>query len=90
MTPLVREMCSGAMSMRKSRGEIGELWGVSTDTGAGRLCVHWDTQTPSLFFFYLFFYFYHVFIVSRYKKLCAALAIKRTKPINQNKTTKKT
>jgi len=39
-------------------------------------------------FFFLFF-FYHAFIVSRYKKLCAALAMERTKPINHNKKQKK-
>jgi len=44
------------------------------------------TQIPCLFFF---FFFYHAFIVSRYKKLRAALAMERTKPINQNKKQKK-
>ena len=44
---------------------------------------------PFLFFFSLFF-FYHAFIVSRYKKLRAALAMERTKPINQNFKTKET
>ena len=39
------------------------------------------TQTYAFFFFFL----YHVFIVSRYKKLRAVLAMERTKPINQNK-----
>jgi len=42
------------------------------------------------FFFFFFFFFYHAFIVLRYKKLRAALAMERTKPINQNKTTKET
>jgi len=37
------------------------------------------------FFFFSFFFLYHVFIVFRYKKLRAALAMVRTKPINQNK-----
>jgi len=32
-----------------------------------------------------FFFFYHAFIVSRYKKLRATLAMELTKPINQNK-----
>jgi len=41
------------------------------------------------FYFYFYFYFYHAFIVSRYKKLRAALAMERTKPINQNKQQKK-
>ena len=33
----------------------------------------------------VFFFLYHVFIVLRYKKLRAALAMEKTKPINQNK-----
>ena len=33
---------------------------------------------------YFFYFFYPVFIVFRYKKLRAALAMERTKPINQN------
>jgi len=41
------------------------------------------------FYFYFYFYFYHAFIVSRYKKLRAALAMERTKPISQNKKQKK-
>jgi len=36
-----------------------------------------------------FIFFFHGFIVSRYKKLRAALAMERTKPINQNKKQKK-
>jgi len=44
------------------------------------------TQIPCLFFS---FFFYHAFIVFRYKKLRAALAMERTKPINQNKQQKK-
>jgi len=36
-----------------------------------------------------FFSFFHAFIVSRYKKLRAALAMERTKAINQNKKQKK-
>jgi len=40
-------------------------------------------------FFFLFSFFYHAFIVFRYKKLRAALAMERTKPINQNKQQKK-
>jgi len=43
---------------------------------------------PMPCFFFLFF-FYHAFIVSRYKKLRAALAMESTKPINQNKQQKK-
>jgi len=52
---------------------------------------------PFLFFIFILFYFilfyfifYHAFIVSRYKKLRAALAMERTKPINQNISTKET
>jgi len=40
-------------------------------------------------FFFSLFLFYHAFIVSRYKKLRTALAMERTKPINQNKQQKK-
>jgi len=40
-------------------------------------------------FFFFFFFFYHAFIVFRYKKLHAALAMERTKHINQNKQQKK-
>ena len=32
---------------------------------------------------FCFFFLYHAFIVSRYKKLRAALAMERTKPISQ-------
>jgi len=35
------------------------------------------------FFFFFFFFCNHAFIVFRYKKPHAALAMKRTKPINQ-------
>jgi len=48
------------------------------------------TQIPCLFTFFLLFFFYHAFIVSRYKKLHAALAMEKTKPITQNISTKKT
>jgi len=37
-----------------------------------------------------FFFLYHAFIVFRYKKLRAALAMEKTKPISQNKITKET
>ena len=37
-----------------------------------------------------FFFFYHAFIVFRYKKLRAALAMERTKPIIQKQITKET
>jgi len=42
-------------------------------------------------FFFLFFFFFfcpHVFIVFRYKKPHAALAMERTKPTNQKHITK--
>jgi len=49
-----------------------------------------DTNPMSFFYFLFFiFCFYHAFIVSRYKKLRAALAMERTKHINQNKEQKK-
>ena len=38
------------------------------------------------FFFFFFFFLYHAFILFRYKKLRAALAMEKTKPINQTKT----
>jgi len=36
-------------------------------------------------FFFSFFFCNHAFIVFRYKKPHAALAMEKTKPINQNK-----
>jgi len=54
-------------------------------------CVGEMVRGPNLMpFFFSFssfftFFFYHAFIVSRYKKLRAALAMERTKPINQKK-----
>jgi len=39
-------------------------------------------------FFSFFFFCNHAFIVFRYKKPHAALAMERTKPINPNKITK--
>jgi len=39
-------------------------------------------------FFFFFFFCYHAFIVFRYKKPHAALAMERTKPINQKHKTK--
>jgi len=45
-------------------------------------CVREMVRDSNLMSF--FFYFYHAFIVFRYKKLRAALAMERTKPINQN------
>ena len=39
---------------------------------------------------FFFFFFYHAFIVFRYKKLRAAPAMEKTKPINQKQITKET
>ena len=47
------------------------------------------TQISCFFFLFFSFFFYHAYIVSRYKKLRQALAMERTKPINQNKQQKK-
>ena len=49
---------------------------------AEMIVVSFATQTPAFFFL---FFLYHAFIVSRYKKLRAALAMEKTKPTNQNK-----
>ena len=46
-----------------------------------------DPNLTSLFFS---FCFYHVFIVFGYKKLCAALAMEKTTPINPKQNTKET
>jgi len=51
-------------------------------------CVREMVRDPNLLPF-LSFFFYHAFIVFRYKKLRAALAMERTKPINQNSQQKK-
>ena len=53
--------------------------------------LRWLREEPksSAFFFFFFSFFYHAFIVFRYKKLRAALAMERTKPINQNIQQKK-
>jgi len=40
------------------------------------------------FFYFLFSFLYDVFIVFKYKKPRAALAMEKTKPINQNKQQK--
>ena len=56
--------------------------GISIAGGVGEMVR--ETQTHTFFFF-----FYHVFIVSKYKKLRAALAMEKTKPINQNKQQRK-
>ena len=51
---------------------------------AGGVVEMFRDPTPRRFFF--FFFLYHAFIVFRYKKLRAALAMEKTKPINQTKT----
>ena len=48
-----------------------------------------EPKSPAFFFFFIFFFFFSCVLVSRYKKLRAALAMERTKPINQNKKQKK-
>jgi len=52
--------------------------------------LRWLREEPKSPVFFFFLFFYHAFIVFRYKKLRAALAMERTKPINQNKNTKET
>ena len=52
-------------------------------------CVAQMVRDPNPLSFFSFF-LYHAFIVLRYKKLRAALARERTKPINQNNLTKET
>ena len=49
-----------------------------------------DPNPMSFFFFFFFLFLYHAFIVLRYKKLHVALAMEKTKPINQNNITKET
>jgi len=44
---------------------------------------------PNPMSFFSFLFFYHAFLVFRYKKLQAALAMERTKPINQKLKQKK-
>jgi len=58
--------------------------------------LRWLREEPKssallVFFFssFFFLFFYHAFIVFRYKKLRSALAMERTKPINQNIQQKK-
>ena len=51
--------------------------------------LRWCVKNPNPLPFCLSFFFYHAFIVFRYKKLRAALAMERTKPINQNIQQKK-
>ena len=53
---------------------------ISIAGGVGEMV---RAQLLGVFFF--FFFLYHAFIVFRYKKLHAALAMEKTKPINQNK-----
>ena len=56
--------------------------GISIAGGVGEM-VRGPTPKRSFFFFF-FFFLYHAFIVFRYKKLRKALAMEKTKPINQN------
>ena len=68
----------GVPEARRARAEgvecrVGEVEGEKLDPTPRRL-------------FFIFFFFYHAFIVFRYKKLRVALAMEKTKPINQNKT----
>jgi len=86
----------------KERGEVGE--GFVPDAkrgkveiifemsgGAGRLREAWPIPWSFFLFFFFFSFFFcnHAFIVSRYKKPHAALAMERTKPINQKHKHKK-
>jgi len=50
--------------------------------------LRWLREEPKSHIFF-FFSFSHAFIVFRYKKLRAALAMEKTKPINQNFKQKK-
>ena len=52
-----------------------------------RGCGAW--QILGVFFFFFFFFLYHAFLVFRYKKLPAALAREKTKPINLKRKLKK-
>jgi len=44
---------------------------------------------PMSFFIFIFTFFYYAFIVISYKKIHAALAMERKKPLNQNKQQRK-
>jgi len=44
-----------------------------------------DSNPMPFFHLIIFHFFFHAFLVFRYKKLHAALAIERAKPINQTK-----
>jgi len=48
-----------------------------------------EPKSHDFFFSFFLYFFYHAFIVFRYKKLRAALAMERTKPINQTKHKRK-
>ena len=56
---------------------------ISIAGGGGEMVRVLSLGRVSLFFFV--FFFNNAFIVFRYKKPHAALAMERTKPINQNK-----
>ena len=42
------DMCRGETYIRKSRGEMGDPWGVSTETGEERLGDPWNTKVHVL------------------------------------------
>ena len=56
---------------------------ISNAGGGGEM-----VRGPISWSFFFFFFCNHAFIVSRYKKPHAALAMERTKPINQKQITK--
>ena len=63
---------------------------ISIARGVEEIVRDQNLMTFFIFFFLLFFIFYHMFIVFRYKKLHALLAMERTKPITQKQNTKET
>jgi len=48
MRPLGINMCRGATYSRKSRGEMGDPWGVPTETGEEMLGEPWKTRVQVL------------------------------------------
>ena len=48
MRPFGIDMCRGATYRRKRRGEMGDPWGVPTETGEGRLGEPWNTRVHVL------------------------------------------
>jgi len=57
--------------------------GVEISIAGGRGEMVCGPTSWSFFFFFFFSFCNHAFIVFRYKKLHAALAIEKAKPINQ-------